>query len=441
MADTTPRNSNSKRSRLKPMVMSLSRSALENAPTMIPPESIAQAPQKRQIELFASYGLGTTDTGMSQAFQVFDSGPIFLQDHARTKDNVIRSGQYTVGTKEIKWEVSPAKIATKQMLGKGRRKAVDIFPNIREQLVEQAIRRISVQKTEETTRLFDGEETGRPHVLLSISLYEIWNALKESGHKMRYDRIREALDVLAGSRVKFQWDAPDGGVVSFDDVLVAKPAGVKYFGEEEGTRERYVFRLHPLASLSIASGDCHTLNYQETMRMKSPLARRIAVLLTLHFRQAQKPPKMADTVMGGPMVKVPWYNLTLNVLLERAGFYQEPKTRLQRFQLVERVHDALEELKANGWITIGRVRAAAADPYADAPVYERNQVAIDDWDCYERRILSGKRLDDIRWALFASTRFAEEITQDNVRAAKLREGKTVGVKAKPGSQLSLFGGR
>jgi hypothetical protein len=129
------------------------------------------------------------------------------------------------------------------------------------------------------------------------------------------------------------------------------------------------------------------------MQLRTPLARWIAERMNLAYRQAEK--NAALNRRG--------YYLYLSRLLAESGIVPEARLR----DNAQRVRHALEDLKDTGFLSI-------ADAYLEEPIYTKSA--------------NGRgrpTLKDVRWTLYPSNAFAEEIIAGNTAMKKLRERLSV----------------
>ena len=124
------------------------------------------------------------------------------------------------------------------------------------------------------------------------------------------------------------------------------------------------------------------------MQLRTPLARWIAERMNLSYRQAEK---------HAPLKRRGYYLHLLRILAE-SGIVPEVRLR----DNAQRVRQALTELQQTGFLS-------SLDPYLEEPFYEKSA----------RR--GRPTLKDVRWTLYPSNAFAEEIIAGNTAMLRLRQ--------------------
>lgn len=156
----------------------------------------------------------------------------------------------------------------------------------------------------------------------TFSLHAISCVLQQWGHSIAPSRVRQALDTYAGA--VFSIKAP-------------------YFdGEKKLTRLTYTriearwrITLNELEAAAIHAGDYLALNCGRTMAFKHPLARRIAEIVTIQFRNAAKAHSRSD----------PAFDITFHQLVGFCGLQTSTPRKLRSHLL-----DALEFLKEQNFL-------------------------------------------------------------------------------------------
>lgn len=150
----------------------------------------------------------------------------------------------------------------------------EVFPAEREQVVEHVVRRLAMDRS----RLSLGGEN-RDKVQMRFTLYEIQRELKAVGHTLSIRDIREALTILARSRIII--GKPAEGVKkgrganlleSTAFPVLAIRSRPDLIGDEGGDEETHL-QFNPLVSSAIRNLEFKPVSYQWLMRLKSPVSR------------------------------------------------------------------------------------------------------------------------------------------------------------------------
>ena len=340
-----------------------------------------------QLSLFDAW-LDPARPDHSRTLEVYDALPKFSLAHERETDQNLREwNNVVVGGDNVRVTMSAAILSSSAVPGDPDRpvRGRVIFPGPREELVERALRKMAVQRQIESLESLD--QSGNRIVSLEFTLFQLRQELADAGHHYKIAEIREALDVLRGCHYSIE------GLQ--DDWLVGKgPSPLLYIefrrkrGDRDGQRSYYRASFPPIASRAILSGAWHPINYGRLMQLRTPLARWIAERMNLSYRQAEK----------NSVVKRRGYYLTLSRVLAESGIVPEARLR----DNAQRVREALTELQKTGFLS-------PLDPYFEEPSYEKAS----------RR--GRPTLKDIRWTLYPSNAFAEEIIMGNTAMLRVRQ--------------------
>ena len=255
-----------------------------------------------------------------------------------------------------------------------------LFPGIREELVERALRKMAVHKLA-ASQLERNTADNSLAVAVVFSLHQLRQELANTGHDFRLDQIREALQVMSLCNV---------AVESQSDSLVHGKAGpilptlefVADPADPDGKRTLYRVTFHPLASAAIVGEYYHPINYARVMNLSHSLARWITNLLNVRFRYATR--GIADQKRS--------FRLTLKRVLTDSGMQREPRL----FDNIQRVREAINELREAGFLDRG--------------------MAFEQIETVKHEKTKGRpKIIDAEWDLYPSDRFAREITSSRSR--------------------------
>lgn len=190
----------------------------------------------------------------------------------------------------------------------------EFYPSKREELVEDALRKLM---TERQSLMLDGE------VGIIFTLYQLQKELKDKGHSLDYDQLKESLEIL--TKVDIEIESEDKEVQLFFSPI--ETLGLKGRGSETQT----FVRFSPLVTQSIKSGTYRLINYDKVMSYRSIIARQLHKRMSHHFTQAS----LTES-----------YEILLTTIVRDFGL--TPQKRIQQ-NLVE-VENAIEEMKQNNVI-------------------------------------------------------------------------------------------
>ncbi|PWC35935.1 plasmid replication protein [Azospirillum sp. TSO35-2] len=263
---------------------------------------------------------------------------------------------------------------------------VEVFPAEREQIVEQVVRRLAMDRA----RLSLAGEN-QDQVRLDFSLYDIGRELRNTNHSLNYSEIRESLTILARARIiiskasaserKRGSDLLDS--TAFPVLVVRRPDGAQ---DEDGGDQTYV-QFNPLVATAIRGLEFRPVSYEWLMRLKNPVSRWLYNRLSVEF---ETPDDEADA--GRVMT------ISADEIIKNSGMTEYSRRR-----------DTL------------RVVTAAVDALVDEGI-------LDGRDLLHAK--TGKRIDGIDYVLRPSRRFLDQVR----RAEQVADVNAAVVKAVTGSE-------
>jgi hypothetical protein len=151
-------------------------------------------PEEIQLELLAPWYARSPDE--SRTLDFFDAIPKYPYAVTTATDKPQRiEATFTLLGKRYLTEILPAQIKD-AVTGQERL----LFPGSREELVERALRFIAVQQIAKT-KLTPDIQTGQQSVTVFFSLSMLRRHLEQLGHGFKLSEIKEALDILADTRI------------------------------------------------------------------------------------------------------------------------------------------------------------------------------------------------------------------------------------------------
>jgi hypothetical protein len=225
---------------------------------------------------------------------------------------VYRNCRYTVA-------LTPARI--KDETGVYR----DHFPSQREELVEDALRKLSSDGHGVYLQAKSGDEHFQhPMASVVFTLYELRQELKRMGHGYDINEIKEALNICAGTGIRVTSET--GAEVVFSHLF--ETLGLQNREETgNGKGTRCFVRFNLLVTQSIKQKTFRLLNYTKCMSYRRVLSRWFHKRMSHLYRQAN---------IANP------YTIKLTTIIRDSGIQVK---RLRK--ALEKVVEALEELQNN----------------------------------------------------------------------------------------------
>ena len=151
----------------------------------------------------------------------------------------------------------------------------EFYPSAREELVEDALRKIA---TEQQYGFSDSHDTG-----VIFTLHILRKELQKRGHTMSYQQVRESLEVMAGTWIEIT--SEDGKALCRAPIL-AGLAAVSRDQYREDPSARWVAYFNPLVNRSIHDLSYRQYDYHRMMSHRSQLARWLHKRLSHNYVQA-----------------------------------------------------------------------------------------------------------------------------------------------------------
>jgi hypothetical protein len=269
----------------------------------------------QQLQLFE---LDPTLKDYSNSIELYDTMPKYYiggverEKGDRVESLPILNRDFMHRGKPYKLDISPAAIHNKKS-----GKTIHYYPSQREELVEDALRKIA---TKGSAMQFDDK------VGVKFTYYEVQQELKKMGHGYSIMEIKLAVEILGKAGIE---------IISKDDEVSVTSNFFTWVGKETkemGGKERVIVMFHQLVTKSINRGDYRLFNYDKLMKMKMPLARWLHKRISHMFSQA---------TVNNP------YQIKLSTIVRDSGM-KNYKTISERIRQIEK---ALNELIGSNVIT------------------------------------------------------------------------------------------
>lgn len=207
--------------------------------------------------------------------------------------------------------IRPARLTDQQ--GKDK----EYYPSAREELVEDALRKIAA---EQNHGFLDHQESG-----VIFTLHMLRQELRRRGHALSYQEVVEGLDVLAGCRIEIH---SADGTGDYQTPILADLLRVSRSRYKADPKARWMAHFSPLVTRSILSLNYRQYDYHAMMSHSTQLAR------WLHKR-------LAHNYVNASLLQP--YTILFSTIQRDSGLLEYKEQR----HAVRKLDEALDELKAH----------------------------------------------------------------------------------------------
>jgi hypothetical protein len=151
----------------------------------------------------------------------------------------------------------------------------DFFPGKREELVEDALRKIATAGQ----GIFLDNEAG-----VTFTLYQLQQELKRTGHSYSITQIKEALMVCVGTNL--QLTDTSGKDVLASSIFDTIGLQTREDWEGQGEKTKAFVRFNALVTISIRNRTFRQFNYEISMGYQNVISRQLHKRMSHHFTQA-----------------------------------------------------------------------------------------------------------------------------------------------------------
>jgi len=187
---------------------------------------------------------------------------------------------------------------------------IDYFPGKREELVEDALRKIM----SDVQGVFLDDAAGT-----TFTLYQLQTELKNREHSYSYDQLKESLEILAKTDIELESKDNETKII-FRAIETLGLSG------KDGETQTFV-RFSPLVTQSIKKGTFRLINYEKVMSYKTTIARQLHKRMSHFYTQASLTEK---------------YNILLSTIIRDFGLTRYAQLR-NNLAEVEKGIDELKE--------------------------------------------------------------------------------------------------
>jgi len=225
-----------------------------------------------QLDLFEIFDTNQRPQNRySNTIELYDALPKYnwaqrREYHDLEQAEIVRS--CTIRNHEYKVVVKPAIL-------KKRGKNILVYPGTREEVVEDALRKLAVSGQGQLIE----DNAG-----VSFTLGQLRNELRMMGHTFDISEIKEAIMVCRGAVIECYGDSGETLISSNFFPMIGLTSREKYVAEKDDARCYVMF--NPLVTKSIMDLTFRQYNYKLGMELPSPLARFMYKRMSHYWTQA-----------------------------------------------------------------------------------------------------------------------------------------------------------
>lgn len=268
-----------------------------------------------QLEFFEVTEVSNRDD-YSNTIELYDQMPKYYfggvrREKGREVDALpILRREFKHKHKNYKLEIVPAALIDKSG------KTIHYYPSQREELVEDALRKLVANKR----GVFLDDD-----VAVKFTLYELQKELKIRGHGYSFSQIKESIEICNKTIVDIM--SKDGNQIEFSTAIF--PFVAKEVQDKISGKEQYVVMFHTLVSRSLKDKSYRLYNYTKVMKYKMNLSRWIHKRMSHNFLQANVSSpysiKMSTIIRDSGMKEYQKKILTLNQIEKSLSELQKHK--------------------------------------------------------------------------------------------------------------------
>ena len=234
----------------------------------------ANIQQSEQMDMFSVLDLPTKQQpDYSNTVDIYDAIPKYVWGKTREHEDLKAASivrHCTIRGRKLTVKLKPA------IIEKGD-KTVLIYAGQREELVEDALRKIAVNRQ----GVYVKDKAG-----VSFTLYELMKELERMGHTYSLDEVKEALFVCRGAIMECY--SEDGESVINSSLFGLLGLTTRKDLEKKGRAAKCYVQFNPLVNESIMNLTFRQYNYQIGMDIRSPLARFFYKRMAQYWTQASE---------------------------------------------------------------------------------------------------------------------------------------------------------
>ncbi|MDQ2077360.1 plasmid replication protein [Marinimicrobium sp. ABcell2] len=225
----------------------------------------------RQMELFGVLDASRREEDRySNTIEIYDALPKYVWKQADYSDMRSLTRECKIRGQTISMRMQPAIVERNG-------KEVQLYPGAREELVEDALRRLAVGGN----GVFIGGGAG-----VAFTLYELRKELSRMGHTFSLNEIKEAIEVSTATHIKCS--THDGKGVVNSTLFGFSTLSTREDLAQNGRGAKCYVQFNPLVTESILNMTYRQYNYQLGMEIRSSLARFFFKRLAQYWLQADE---------------------------------------------------------------------------------------------------------------------------------------------------------
>jgi hypothetical protein len=238
------------------------------------PEKTFEEYEKTQLPL--PFTFPKTEKQYSNTIELYDAIPKYFWGRISSKDriggrflNILRR-EFEFRKRAFTVKITPARLEDRMGMEK------DYYPGKREELVEDALRKIA---SDGNGLFLDG------YAAVIFSLHQLQKELREMGHSYSIRQIKDAILICHKSTLMLE--SEDGTTTVGFHMFETVGLQTRKDWQEKGERTRCFIRFNTLVTQSIKSSTFRQLNYRECMTYKKNLARWLHKRMSHLYTQAK----------------------------------------------------------------------------------------------------------------------------------------------------------
>lgn len=188
---------------------------------------------------------------------------------------------------------------------------IDYFPGKREELVEDALRKIM----SDVQGVFLDDAAGT-----TFTLYQLQTELENRKHSYSYDQLKESLEILAKTDIELESEDKETKII-FRAIETLGLSG------KNGETQTFV-RFSPLVTQSIKKGTFRLINYEKVMSYRTTIARQLHKRMSHFYTQASLTEK---------------YNILLSTIIRDFGLTRYAQLRNNLAEVEKGIEDLKEK--------------------------------------------------------------------------------------------------
>lgn len=247
------------------------------------PEVSGDAFENTQLSLFQTFLINTDEerSSLSNAVDLWDQIPRYSVSRLRT--NALRTSEGFLDAIDLSFQyrgrtliarIHPARVFEAD----GKR--MSYYPGNREEIIEHALRRLAA---EQHTGFFDAQARRSG---ARFSLYQLRKELERQGHSLRYDELKQGLDILSMSTIEIIATNESGDEAFARSTYLVSLTGVTRRDYDSDRTARWTVQFHPLVTHAIDQVTYRQFNYSRLTKCSTQLARWLLTQLVLKYTQA-----------------------------------------------------------------------------------------------------------------------------------------------------------